>query len=192
MIEQSDKEILDLFHRGEYREKAFELLVKKYQRKLYAVIRRIVIDHDDTADVLQNTFIKAWKGMNSFREEARLYTWLYRIASNEALSFISRSKKNLNSSIENHFHLMAEEKSDSTHHTGDEIQKFLQLAIQTLPEKQRVVFLMKYYDEMKYEEMAEVLETSVGALKASYHIAAKKIEEYLQQHALNLSSGLES
>lgn len=185
MSEYSDKELLDLFHNGSNPDYAFNLLVRKYQRKLYALIRRIVVDHDDTHDVLQNTFVKVWKGLPSFREDAQLYTWLYRIATNESLSFLKKSKRNLTQSIEEYFNHPTVNAQDKPEPDAAEIQKQLQLAIQSLPEKQRVVFMLKYYDEMKYEEMSAVLDTSVGALKASFHIAVKKIEEFLCSGALN-------
>ncbi len=179
---QEDKELLDLFHSGDNPNYAFNLIVRKYQRRLYYTIRRLLIDHDDTNDVLQNTFIKAWKGLPGFREEARLHTWLYRIATNEALTFMKRSRRNLQQSLEQQF----VHPSTGGDHEGDpepeEILRKLQDAMLTLPEKQRLVFQLRYYDEMKYEDMAEALHTSVGALKASYHHAAKKIEEYLTRH----------
>jgi RNA polymerase sigma-70 factor (ECF subfamily) len=135
----------------------------------------LVIDHDDTNDVMQNVFIKAWANLGNFREEANLYTWLYRIASNESLTFITSKKRKVTQSLEN----LQVTAPQSNGPSGDEIQHKLQLAINLLPEKQRIVFNMKYYDELKYEEMSKVLDTSVGALKASYHHAVKKIEDYL-------------
>jgi len=177
MNDYTDKELLDLFRNGSNSNYAFNLIVQKHQRKLYNVIRRLVIDHDDTNDLLQNTFIKAWTHLGNFREESNLSTWLYRIASNEALTFITSKRKKVTQSMENIHHYTSHQ--DST--TGKEIQEKLLKAIHTLPEKQRIVFNMKYYDEMKYEEMSEVLDTSIGALKASYHHAVKKIEEFLKQ-----------
>ncbi|MFZ5551533.1 MAG: RNA polymerase sigma factor [Bacteroidota bacterium] len=179
MSEYTDKELLDLLHNGDNPHYAFNLLVRKYQRKLYHTIRRIIIDHDDTNDVLQNTFIKAWNGIKNFREESQLFTWLYRIATNESITFLNKQKRNLHQSIEDHFNSISTGEHGETTEGGKEIQEKLQKAILTLPEKQRIVFNMKYYDEMKYEDMAVVLETSVGALKASYHHAVKKIEDYL-------------
>jgi RNA polymerase sigma factor (sigma-70 family) len=175
MSEYSDKELLDLFRNGSNANYAFNLIVQKHQRKLYHVIRRLVIDHDDTNDLLQNTFIKAWTNLGTFREESILSTWLYRIASNEALTFITSKRKKVTQSLENIQPFTSHQ--DST--TGSEIQEKLLKAIHTLPEKQRIVFNMKYYDELKYEEMSEILDTSVGALKASYHHAVKKIEEFI-------------
>lgn len=175
MSDYTDKELLDLFRNGSNPNYAFNLIVQKHQRKLYNVIRRLVIDHDDTNDLLQNTFIKAWSNLGSFREEANLSTWFYRIASNEALTFITSKRKKVTQSLENIQPFTSYQDSAS----GSEIQEKLLKAINTLPEKQRIVFNMKYYDEMKYEEMSEILDTSVGALKASYHHAVKKIEEYI-------------
>lgn len=179
MSDYSDKELLELLHKGENPDYAFNLLVRKHQRKLYYTIRRILIDHDDTNDVLQNTFIKAWRSIGNFREDSQLFTWLYRIATNESITFLNKNKRNLHQSIDEHFNEPATGENGETTLTGTEIQEKLQKAILTLPEKQRIVFNMKYYDELKYEEMAVVLKTSVGALKASYHHAVKKIEEFL-------------
>ena len=141
-------------------------------------MRKIVICHDDADDVVQNTFIKAWKALPNFRGDSQLYTWLYRIATNEALSFLKKKKKHLFQSIDSvSFEL--ESKVDSSCFTGTEIEKKLQKAILTLPTKQRLVFNMKYFDELKYDEISEILGTSVGALKANYHHAKQKIEKYL-------------
>lgn len=177
-MQHTDQEIIELFRDTESRNKAIQLMIKQYQVKLYWHIRRIVIDHDDADDVLQNTFIKAWKGMDNFKGEAKIYTWLFRIGTNEAISFLRQKKTNLSSIHPIEYHLSNSLSSDP-YFKGDDIQLKLQKAILSLPEKQRIVFNMRYYDEMPYEKMAEVLETSVGALKASYHIAAKKIEEQL-------------
>ncbi len=174
-----DHNILALYKDQATRNAALSLLIEKYQQRLYWHIRKIVIDHDDSDDVLQNTFIKAWKGLENFKEESQLYTWLYRIATNEALNQL-RQKQRLNtSSIHPIEYQLSMSLQSDQYFKGDEIQLKLQQAILTLPEKQRLVFNMRYYDETPYEEMSEILETSVGALKASYHIAAKKIEEYL-------------
>ncbi len=176
---EDDRELLRLFHVEETKEKAYTSIVKKYQEKLYWHIRRMVVNHEDANDVLQNLFIKVWRGLENFREDAQLYTWLYRIATNESLTYIEQQKKrtsvsfdDVSSGLENK--LVAEKGFDA-----NKLEWKLQAAIQTLPEKQRVVFNLRYYDEMPYEEMSQVLETSVGALKASYHHAVKKIEEYL-------------
>ena len=154
-------------------------MVKKYQKRLYWHIRRMVIDHDDANDVLQNTFIKVWNGLENFREQSQLYTWLYRIATNECLTFLEQLKRRQSDSFDNVEHILSNKLSSGKDFTGDQIEMKLQQAIIALPEKQRIVFNLRYYDEMPYEEMSKVLETSVGALKASYHHAAKKIAEYI-------------
>ena len=174
----SDKEILEIFRKKNQKEKAFDLLVKKYQERLYWHIRKVLIDHDDTDDVLQNVFIKVWQNLDKFREDSQLFTWLYRIATNESLSFIRKRKNNSHISWDDVSKSMSEKLMEDIFFEGDEIQKKLQLAILSLPEKQRLVFNMKYFDEMKYEDMAEIMDTSVGALKASYHHAVKKIKSY--------------
>jgi RNA polymerase sigma-70 factor (ECF subfamily) len=162
------------------KELAFNRLVNKYQERLYWHIRKMVMNHDDADDVLQNTFVKVWKSIDKFREESSLFTWLYRIATNESLTFLSSKKRHsfmpMNEVSE---YLMNNLESDP-YFEGDKIQRKLQEAILRLPEKQRLVFNLKYFEEMKYDDMSEILETSVGALKASYHHAAKKIEEYLK------------
>jgi RNA polymerase sigma factor (sigma-70 family) len=177
--EINDYQLLSAFRNVESREAAFTDLVKKYQKRLYWHIRRLVIDHDDANDVLQNTFIKAWKGLENFREESQLYTWLYRIATNESLTFLEQLKRKQSTSFDLVEHSLSNKLSTGKNFSGDEIEMKLQLAILELPEKQRIVFNLRYYDEMPYEEMSKVLETSVGALKASYHHAAKKIEDYI-------------
>jgi RNA polymerase sigma factor (sigma-70 family) len=179
MKEYSDNELLKQFQSENSRHYAFNMLVKKHQEKLYWHIRRMVLDHEDTDDVLQNTWIKTWKGLDNFRADANLYTWLYRIATNETITFLNSKKKRFSIPIGDIEHELASDFETDNTFTGDEIQKKLQQAILTLPEKQRLVFNMKYFDEMKYSQMSEVLGTSVGALKASYHHAVKKIEEQL-------------
>lgn len=174
-----DEEILKMYKDESSRNMALQHLIEKYQQKLYWQIRKIVIDHDDADDVMQNTFIKIWKGLESFKEESQLFTWLYRIATNEALTFLRQKQKQNTISLHPIEYQLSKSLESDEYFKGDAIQLKLQQAILTLPEKQRVVFNMRYYDEMPYEQMAEVLETSVGALKASYHHAAKKIEEYL-------------
>ena len=178
-MSQSDSELLVQFRDPATREEAFTAIIKKYQERLYWHVRRMLVDHEDTNDVLQNVFIKVWKGLENFREDSQLYTWLYRIATNESLTFIEQLKKKkavpyelVEESLSNK--IRADENFDAK-----KLEWKLQLAIQKLPEKQRVVFTLRYYDEMPYEEMSRVLETSEGALKASYHHAVKKIEEYI-------------
>ncbi|MBU0764207.1 MAG: RNA polymerase sigma factor [Bacteroidetes bacterium] len=177
----TDKELLDLFRNTENRNYAFNMLVRNYQQKLYWHIRRIVISHDDTDDVLQNTFIKVWNSLEGFREDSQLYTWLYRIATNEALSFLKQKRTRFFLPLVDVEHQLMESLEGDTYFSGDEIQHQLQKAILSLPEKQRIVFNMKYYEEMKYEEMSEITGTSVGALKASYHHAVKKIEDFMKR-----------
>lgn len=182
MHEPDDKQIVSLFRNPASRDKAVELLIAGYQRRLYWHIRKIVICHDDADDVLQNTFIKAWKGLDNFREESALFTWLYRVATNEALEFLRQKKRRMSASIHPIEHELGQQLEQDQYFNGDQAQMKLQQAILTLPEKQRLVFNMRYFDEMPYEQMSQILDTSVGALKASYHIAAKKIEELLLQN----------
>ncbi len=179
MQHHSDGELLAMFRDEQSRNMALHYLIKKYQQKLYWHIRKIVISHDDTDDVLQNTFIKVWKGLGNFKEESQLYTWLYRIATNESLTFLKQKQRANTTSIHPIEYQLSKSLESDNYFEGDEIQLKLQKAILTLPEKQRIVFNMRYYDEMPYEQMSEVLETSVGALKASYHHAAKKVEDFL-------------
>ncbi|NOY96384.1 MAG: sigma-70 family RNA polymerase sigma factor [Chlorobi bacterium] len=180
-MHKSDRELIAGLKAGEMQNHAFQMLVEKYQERLYWHIRRIVLDHDDADDVLQNTFVKVWKNLNNFREESGLYTWLYRIATNESLTFInSKKRKNMFPMSELSDYLVDNLEADP-YFDGDEIQEKLQKAIITLPEKQRLVFNMKYFDNLKYKEMSKILDTSVGALKASYHHAVRKIEEFLSK-----------
>jgi RNA polymerase sigma factor, sigma-70 family len=160
--------------------KAFEKIVNNYSEKLYWQIRKLVMSHDDANDLLQNAFIKAWMSIDLFRGEAKLSTWLYKIAVNESITFLNKQRAHNNLSLDDETFLSQRLESDS-YFDGDELQMKLQKAILTLPEKQRIVFNMRYYDEMPYEEMSSVLGTSVGALKASYHHATKKIEDFLNQ-----------
>ena len=178
-VQVEDAEILRKFQDEKTRNEAFNLLLKKYQQKLYWHIRRMVVDHDDADDLIQDTFVKVWKNLPGFRNDAQLYTWMYRIATNECITFLNKKKQKNNIPLDDVAYELAETLADSTYFNGDQAQLKLQQAILTLPEKQRLVFNMKYYDEMKYEEMSEVLGTSVGALKASFHLAVKKIETFL-------------
>lgn len=177
---QQDSDIIEYFRKPELRNKALTLLIERYQKRLYWHIRKIVIAHEDADDVLQNTFIKIWKGLEGFNQESALYTWLYRIATNEALGFLRQKTRLRTESIHPIEYQLAQYLETDPLFKGDAIQRKLQQAILTLPEKQRIVFNMRYFDEMPYEQMSEILETSVGALKASYHLAAKKIEEQLK------------
>lgn len=179
MEHNSDKELLELFRNSDYRHYAFNLLVKKYQRQVYWHIRRIIIDHDDSNDVVQNTFIKMWNHLEGFREDSQLFTWIYRIATNESINFLKQKRTKIfipYVNIEKH---LSSSLTDDPYFRGNEVQRKLQQAILKLPEKQRIVFNMKYYEGIKYEDMSKILDTSVGALKASFHIAVKKIEKYL-------------
>jgi RNA polymerase sigma factor (sigma-70 family) len=182
MKNPEDEEIVRLFRDPVSRDSALSALIKKYQKPLYWHIRKIVIDHDDADDVLQNTFIKIWKGLDNFKGESELYTWLYRIGTNEALTFLRQKAKANTQSIHPIEYQLSKSLESDTYFKGDEIQLKLQKAILSLPEKQRIVFNLRYYDEMPYEKMSQVLETSVGALKASYHHAAKKVEDYLKEN----------
>ena len=175
----SDDEILALFAKEESRHYAFNMLVRKYQRRLYGFVRRMVTDPDETKDVLQNIFIKAWNGLGKFRSDAQLYSWLYRIAHNESITHLNKMKRGIFTSDTVVIERLSTTLDSSEHFSGDAIQKKLQRAVMRLPTKQRAVFTMKYFEEMKYEEMSRVTGTSVGALKASYHIATKKIEDWL-------------
>lgn len=178
----TDNELVALFRKEKNKEEAFTVLVRRHQEKIYWQIRRMVVSHQDADDVMQNVFIKVWNGLGNFREDSKLTTWLYRIAVNESISFLDQQKRKSSTSIED----VAEQVENKLHaeKNFDEQKAVwkLQLAIQQLPEKQRVVFNLRYFEEMPYEEMSEVLETSVGALKASYHHAVKKIEEYILNH----------
>ena len=177
-----DKELLFLFKNSETKEKSFTAVIRKYQEKLYWHIRRMVISHEDANDVLQNMFIKVWNALENFREDSLLYTWLYRIATNECLTFLEQQKKRSSISLSNTDNGLSNKLRSETGFDANQLEWKLQLGIQKLPEKQRLVFNLRYYDEMPYEEMSKVLETSQGALKASYHHAAKKIEEYILNH----------
>lgn len=160
---------------------AFGEVIRIYSEPLYRQIRRMVQTHDDANDLLQNTFLKAWQSIENFRGDAKLSTWLHKIAINESITFLEKERKRLGLSIDDEeSHLVNLIEAD-TYVDGDELERRLREAIATLPEKQRLVFNMRYYDEMKYEQMSEILGTSVGALKASYHLAVKKIEQYFDE-----------
>jgi RNA polymerase sigma factor (sigma-70 family) len=161
---------------------AFQKLLREYQKPLYQIIRNIVIDHDDAHDVLQNTFIKVFQNLKNFKGDSKLFSWMYRIATNEAITFINnKAKRSKLTSSELQSKLVENLQSD-VYFEGDEIRLKLQKALVLLPEKQQLVFKMKYFEELKYEEISEILGTSVGALKASYFHAVKKIEEYLNSN----------
>ncbi|MDG1529556.1 MAG: RNA polymerase sigma factor [Polaribacter sp.] len=165
------------------KEQAFRKLVATYKERLYCHIRKIVISHDDADDVLQNTFIKIFKGIDNFKQESQLFSWMYRIATNESISFINKRAKENNVDISDYQYSLTSNLDSDLHFDGDQIQLILQRAIKTLPTKQQLVFNMKYFDELKYKEISEILETSEGALKASYFHAVKKIEDYIKNNA---------
>ena len=180
--EIDDNELVRLFKQHIDREKAFTVIVKRYQEKIYWQIRRMVIRHEDADDVMQHVFIKAWNGLDNFREDAKLYTWLYRIAVNETLTYLEQQKKRSAVSIDEVGEQLENRLTSEKGYDEKQAMWKLQKAIQQLPEKQRVVFNLRYFEEMSYDQMSEVLETSVGALKASYHHAVKKIEDFILNH----------
>lgn len=180
-MDSNEKELIANLKSDGNREKAFKILVKTYQERLYWHIRKIVMNHDDADDILQNVYVKVWKNVDSFREDSSLFTWLFRIATNESLSFLQQQRRHSIVSMNEINDYLSETLESDVYFEGDEIEKKFQLAIIQLPEKQRLVFNMKYFDEMKYEEISEILSTSVGALKASFHFAVKKIEEFLKE-----------
>ena len=177
--------LIQELQKNETKEKAFRQLMTLYKERLYWHIRKIVISHEDADDVLQNTFIKIYKNISKFNQESKLFSWMYRIATNESITFINkRAKKNNREVSEVQTQLASDLQSDNWF-SGDEIQVVLQKAIATLPQKQQLVFNMKYFDELKYEEISEILETSVGALKASYFHATKKIVNFVKSQELD-------
>lgn len=179
-LPQENEQLIERLRQPESCRAAFNEVVRIYSEPLYWQIRRMVENHDDASDILQNTFMKAWQSIESFRGDARLSTWLYRIALNESITHLAKERKRLNLSLDDEAaHLAGLVEADKWV-DGDELAKELRKAIATLPEKQRMVFNMKYFDDMKYERMSEILGTSVGALKASYHLAVKKIEKYFE------------
>lgn len=176
----SDHELAILFTSSADREKSFRLIIDEYKERLYWHIRKIVIRHEDADDILQNTFIKAWQNADNFRNDSSLFTWLFRIATNESLTHLRKHKNHRDISWEDvNNHLAAGLESDP-YFNGNEIQRKLQMAVLKLPEKQRLVFNMKYFAEMKYEEIASILNLTVGALKASYHHAVNKIKTFME------------
>jgi len=179
-MEKSNEEqlLIELRTPGKER-KGFAKLVAEYSEKLYWQIRKMVLSHDDANDILQDVFIKAWTNLENFRGDSKLTTWLYRIAINESITFLNKKRNQNNVSIDDEDSLLFNSLSSDDYFDGDEAQLLLQKAIHELPEKQRLVFKMKYFEEMKYEDMSDILGTSVGALKASYHHAVKKIEKNL-------------
>jgi len=178
-VTTQDTELLFQFRDPLTKDRGFTAIIKKYQEKLYWHIRRIVVSHEDANDVLQNVFIRVWNGLINFREDAQLYTWLYRIATNECLTFLEQQKKKATVSMNDVESGLSNKILADKYFDSSKLEWKLQLAIQHLPEKQRIVFNLRYFDDMPYEEMSRVLETSQGALKASYHHAVKKVEEFI-------------
>ena len=178
----NEEEIIKRLHDPRECRQAFSEVIAAYSEPLYWHIRKMVISHDDTNDVLQNTFLNAWSNVESFRGDSKLSSWLYKIAINESITFINREKQRQNISIDDDESFIINSLESDDWFDGDELQKELQKAIATLPEKQRMIFNMKYFDDMKYEDISEILGTSVGALKASYHHAVKKIENFFTKN----------
>ncbi|MBO4564781.1 MAG: sigma-70 family RNA polymerase sigma factor [Bacteroidaceae bacterium] len=176
MSKYNEEETLKRLQDPKTQTRAFEEIVNHYSQPLYWQIRRLVVEHEDADDVLQNTFIKAWTNITSFRGESKLSTWLYKIAYNESLTFLNHKREQL--SLDDLNSMVTETLESDPYFDGDETQLMLQEAINSLPDKQKAVFNMKYFEEMKYEEMSQITGTSVGALKASFHLAVKKIEDY--------------
>lgn len=183
MDNYNEKEIIALLQDSARQREAFECIVKEYSEQLYWQIRRMVLSHDDANDLLQNTFIKAWTNIDYFRGDAKISTWLYRIALNECLTFMNKQRTTTQLSIEDVQAEMLDKMETDLYFDGDETQKIFLKAVHALPEKQQMVFNLKYFKEMKYEEISEILGTSIGALKASYHHAIKKIEHFLKAHS---------
>jgi RNA polymerase sigma-70 factor (ECF subfamily) len=179
MHRDTEDEMIKKLSQPDTRREAFTQVVKDYGEKLYWLIRKMGLSHDDTNDIVQNTFMKAWMNLDSFRGDSKLSTWLYKIAINENITFLNKQRTMNNISIDDADVFLLEKLKSDDYFDGDDLQLKLQEAILNLPEKQRIVFNMKYYEDMKYEEMSEILGTSVGALKASYHHAVKKIETFL-------------
>ncbi len=180
MSDQDEQHLLELLKNPVTAEKGFGVLIETYRRRLYQLIRRMVISHDDTDEILQLTFIKVWKGLPGFKGNSGLYTWMYRIAMNETLNFLKTKKKQ--AWVDDHESIFRKLNNEWTGFSGDELQRKLLMAMQTLPQKQLAVFNLRYFEDMPYEQIAIITGTSVGALKASYHLAIKKIEEYFLTH----------
>jgi RNA polymerase sigma-70 factor (ECF subfamily) len=178
----TEKEIILKLQEPDQQREAFEWIVNTYKEQLYYQIRRMVLSHEDADDLLQNTFIKAWNNLEYFRGEAKLSTWLYRIALNECLNFLNKQRAQKHLSIEESEANLLNQLESDPYFDGDQTQLLFEKAIQTLPEKQRIIFHLKYFEDMKYNEISEIMGTSIGALKASYHHAVKKIEEFFKQN----------
>ncbi|TVP43240.1 MAG: sigma-70 family RNA polymerase sigma factor [Mongoliibacter sp.] len=181
MMSLSELELLKMIQEPETREKGYRLLIDMYQRRIYGIARKMVLIHEDADDITQNTFIKAFKNLHSFNGNSSLFTWLYRIATNESLNFLQRKKRKFLLSIEDHEEVMKKYVDSSPLIDGDAIERRLQKALLALPEKQRLVFNLRFYEDLSYDEISQITETSVGGLKASYHHAVKKLENELKK-----------
>ena len=179
-IMHDDEQLIEQLRDPQRCRKAFNEVIKIYTEPLYWQIRKMVIDHEDANDVLQNTFIKAWSSIENFRGDAKLSTWLYKIAINESITFINKEKQRNNVSLDDDDSFLINSLASDEWFDGDDLRLELQKAINSLPEKQRLIFNMRYFDDMKYDDMSEILGTTVGALKASYHHAVKKIEKFFE------------
>ncbi len=180
-MKSKDSDIIELMQDGKTREKGVRMLMDAYQSRLYWHIRRLIVDHDLAQDVLQDTFIKAYQNFHQFKQDSQLYTWLYRIATNEALQQLNKMNRMKKSDEDAEYHLQ-NLVAENVESDADEIQVLLQKAIQSLPEKQKLVFTMRYYDDLPYEELSKILDMSVGTLKTNYHYAKQKIEEYIKEN----------
>ena len=178
-IPQEDPQLIEQLRQPQTVRRAFNEVISRYSEPLYWQIRRMVQSHDDASDLLQNTFLKAWQSIENFRGDAKLSTWLYKIAINESITFLAQERRRQNISLDDQAASLAAIIEADTNIDGDRLAMRLRQAIASLPEKQRLVFNMKYYDDLKYEEISQILGTSVGALKASYHLAVKKIEQII-------------
>ena len=182
MEEYTDKQLLEMFQNTKTRNLAFNHIINQNQERAYWHIRKIVLSHEDANDVTQNTFIKVWKNLHKFKGDSKIYTWIYTIATNESINFLNKKKKHYFESLDSVSYRLSESFSADSYFDGDNIERKLQEAILTLPTKQRITFNMKYFDKMKYDEISEILGTSVGALKANYHHAKNKIEGFLKKN----------
>ncbi len=180
MIESPEAEILALVRNESTREQGFRMLMKNYQERIYWHIRKFVFDHEDANDIMQNTFIKVYKGIDRFKGDSKIYTWLYRIATNESITFVKRKRRNATGSIDDPEQDLGNRLKADIFFDGDRVQVLLQRALASLPDKQRLVFNMRYHDDLSYQEISEILGTSVGGLKASYHHAVKKIQSFFK------------
>ncbi len=179
MQQEQSSDIIKLISKEETRDKAFRMILSSYKERVYWTVRRIVIVHEDADDVVQNTFIKVWENLGKYRGDANIYTWVYRIAVNESLAFLKK-KKRQSLNLTDYGEVLASNLESDVFFDGNDFQKKLQEALLTLPDQQRLVFNLKYFDEMKYKDMAKVLEKSEGALKANYHHAVKKVEDFIK------------